>query len=260
MSLKRLFPLLLLLALSITLMTYQSNKGMIAPFRHLSNPLISLNNIFNSFLDTIKEPFRKISLRDEENRRLKEEINMLLSEQQKYRDTFLENQRLREILSLKEKEKRYVTAARVISKGWDLWSNTIIIDKGKNAGILKNMAVITPQGLIGKISHINDNNAYVLLAADINFSAAVKIQETRRDAILSGSGSGHCILKYIPQGETLKEGSVVVTSGLDDLFPQEIPVGYISAILKKTAGVFQTVEVKPFQDLTKIDEVIVVRR
>ncbi len=260
MSLRRLLPLFLLLALSSTLMTYQSNRGVITPLNFLSVPLNRLNEAIHSAASSVKEPFRKIMLRDEENKKLREEINRLHLEREKSRDVLFENQRLREILSLKEKENRYVATARIISKGIDRWSNILVISKGKRDGITKDMAVITPLGLVGKISMVNDYYASVLLITDINFSAAVRIQETRKEAILSGTGTGRCILKYVPDEEAVKEGEVIITSGFDDLFPQELIIGYVSRVSKKGAGIFQQIEVAPSQDPTKLDEVMIIRR
>jgi rod shape-determining protein MreC len=260
MYFRRLFPLLLLVLLSFTLMTYQTHKGAISPFRLLGTAIDHMNFLYTSVSSYMKEPFRRLAVRDEENRRLREEIKKLVVERQKYRDLFYENQRLREILSLKEKELRYVAAARVISKGMDRWSNTAVIDKGSRDGISKNMAAVTPAGLAGKVSHVSDAFSQVLLLTDINFSAAVKIQETRKDAILSGTGLGICILKYITQEETVRENHVIVTSGFDDFFPQEIPVGYVSKVSQRESGVFQHIEVRPFQDVTKLDEVVILKR
>lgn len=260
MSLRRLFPLLLLIAFSVTLMMYQSNKGIIAPFSFLNNTVNKLNIVFNSLSASLKAPFNKMRLRDEDNVRLRNEMDRLLLEQQKHHAVVFENQRLREILLIKENEKKYVATAKVISKGWDPWSSTLIINKGTTAGVSKDMAVITPKGLVGKVTYAADDTAYVLLITDANFSAAVKIEDTRRDAILSGNGSKYCILKYVPHEEDIKEGYTVATSGFDDFFPQDIPVGYVYVLTKKGEGVFKKIEVMPFQDLTKLDEVIVVRR
>ncbi|HWR59571.1 MAG TPA: rod shape-determining protein MreC [Thermodesulfovibrionales bacterium] len=260
MSSRRLLPFFLLLVLSLTFMTYQSNKGTIAPFRFFSDPLNRLNGMIHSLFVSIKEPFRKITLRDEENRRLREEILKLRMEQQRYREVFYENQRLREITSLKERERRYVTTARIISRGLDPWSNVVVIEKGRRDGVFKDMAAITPLGLVGKVSAEGDNYSQVLFVTDISFSAAVKLQETRKEAILSGTGSAHCILKYVPDEDSIKQGDIVITSGFDDLFPQELVVGYVSKVDKKGASIFQRVEVMPSQDLTRLDEVIIVRR
>lgn len=260
MSIRRFVPLFLLLVLSLTLMTYQSNKGIIAPFGFTGTFLASLNELVHSLSTSVKEPFRKVMLKDAENAQLRSEISKLTMEQQKYRDIFFENRRLREILALREKERRYITTARIISKGLDRWSNAVVIEKGKRDGVAKDMAAITPSGLVGKVSMAADAYAQVLLINDINSSASVRVQETRREAVLAGTGGRRCILKYIPFEEEIKEGEVVVTSGFDDLFPAEVPVGYISRVTKKGTSIFQEVEVTPFQDLTKLDEVIIVRR
>lgn len=260
MSIRRLFPLFLLVVVALTLMTYQSNKGRIAPLRFVGDFLNYLNEVVHSVSTAVGDPFRKIALRDEDNRRLRAVMNKMLLDQQKYRDLFFENIRLREILALREKEKRYVASARIISRGLDRWSNTVVIEKGKRDGVAKDMAVITPAGLVGKVSSVADNYASVLLMTDINFSASVKIQETRREAVLSGTGAGRCILKYVPHEVVIKEGEVVVTSGFDDLFPQEVPVGYVSRVLKKGSSIFQEIEITPFQDLARLDEIVIVRR
>ncbi len=260
MSIRRFLPLFLLLVLSLTLMTYQSNKGIFAPVRFLSNPLNHLNGAIHLFSGSVKEYFGRFTVRDKENHALREEIKRLLLEQQRYREVFFENRRLKELLSLKENEKRYIATARIISRGFDLWSNTFTIEKGRNSGIKKDMAVISPFGLIGKVSMVDDDYAYVLLITDVNFSTAVKIQETRKEAILSGTGTGRCILKYVPEEDTIKEGEIVVTSGFDDIFPKEVMIGFISKVSRKGTSIFQDVEVTPFQDVTRLDEVIIISR
>ncbi len=122
------------------------------------------------------------------------------------------------------------------------------------------MTVITPLGLAGKIIRVSDSYATMLWVSDINFSAAVRIQENRREAVLSGTGSRLCVLKYMPYEEKVKQGDVVMTSGFDSFFPPGIPVGYVSKIdIQGIGGNFQYVEVTPFQDSAKLEEVIIVR-
>lgn len=258
---RRFLLLFIFIFLCLIALSYQINKGKdLRVFRFLSSPLNTLNNLTTGIIRTIKEPFRIILLRDRDLRRLEAEIKKLLLERQQYREIFLENQRLREILSLKEREKGYVTAARVISKGLDPFSDTMVINKGKLDGIAKDMAVITPKGLVGKIAGVSDRYSTVLLLSDTSFSAAIKIQDTRKDAIVSGNGYKGCILKYIGYEDVVKEGDTIITSGFDDLFPEGIPVGYVSKVSKKESGFFQAIEVKPFQNLTALDEVTVVKR
>lgn len=257
---KRPLLFLSLIIVSFILMAYQTNKRVFNPLRLLSYPVNVINNTIHSINSSIKESLKKIRLRDEENMRLKEELNRLLMEHQKYKETVLENVRLREMLSLKEKEKRFVAAARVIARGNDRWANTLVIDKGTHDGIEKDMAVVTPRGLVGKILSCSDSYSYILLINDLNFSAAVRLQESRTEGIISGTGSKTCILKYVPHEYEVKENETVLTSGLDSLFPAGIPIGSVIRITKKGAGLFQNIEVTPFQDSTKLEEVIIVRR
>jgi rod shape-determining protein MreC len=112
---------------------------------------------------------------------------------------------------------------------------------------------------VGKIVAVSASSSSLLLLTDLNFSVAVRLQESRREGILSGTGLRKCQLKYIPQEEVVKLGVAVITSGLDSLFPEGIPVGYISKVNKKGTALFQDIEVTPFADDTKVEEVAIIR-
>lgn len=258
MSKKKLL-LFLFIILSLGLMTYQSKSKHFLPFQFLNNPLTRFHAVVSSLKDSAKAPFKRMLLREEENLRLKAELDKLLREKQKYQEAFLENRRLKELLSLKEKEHRYVTAARVIARGADQWSNTFVLDKGLSDGVRKDMTAITTKGLVGKISEVSNSYSYLLLLTDINFSAAVRLQEGRREGIVSGTGL-KCQLKYIPYEEEVKKGDVLITSGLDSLFPKGIPVGYVSKVDKKGSGLFQNIEVTPLENNRTIEEMAIITR
>jgi len=257
---KKKLLLFLFIILSLGLMTYQSKKEHLMPLRFLNDALTSLHIVVNSIRDAATSPFKRMFIREEENTRLKAELRRFLEEQQKYQEILLENRRLRDLLSLKEREQRYVIAARVISRGTDQWSNTFILDKGYVDGVTKDMSAVTPNGLVGKIVAVSTTSSSLLLLTDLNFSAAVRLEESRREGILSGTGLRKCQLKYIPQEEVVKIGVAVITSGLDSLFPEGIPAGYISKVDKKGTGLFQDIEVTPSADNTKVEEVAIIRR
>ena len=199
-------------------------------------------------------------LREEENTRLKAELSGLLKEQQSGGKRFSKTRRLRELLSLKEKERGYVTTARVIARSMEQWSNTVVLDKGLSDGIEKDMIAVTDKGLVGKISGVSQSYSYLLLLSDINFSAAARLQNSRTEGVISGTGFRKCQLKYVPYEEEVKKGDIVITSGLDLLFPPGIPIGYVSKVNKKDIGMFQDIEVIPFADDAKIEFVAIIRR
>lgn len=252
--------LFLFIILTLVLMTYQSKSKHLLPFHFLNNPITKFHDVLSSLKDYLKSPFKKMLLREEENIRLKAEIDRLLIERQRYEEVILENKRLKELLSLKEKISNYVTTARIIARGPDQWSNTFVLDKGLSSGIKKDMTAITSRGLVGKISEVSDSYSHLLLLTDINFSVAVRFQESRLEGIVSGTGLRKCQLKYIPYDEEVKRGDILITSGLDSLFPERIPVGYVSKFDKAGSGLFQNIEVTPFVDTRRIEEVVIITR
>lgn len=249
-----------LVVITFVLMTFQSKKGRVASEGFLDKLLNSSHMASKSVTDAVTRPFARMALREEENIRLKKSVEALLLEREKYQETLLENKRLRELLKLRETQKNHITSARVIARGIDHWANTFIIDKGTKDGVAKDMSAVTPKGLAGKVFKVSDSYSYLLSLTDINFSAAVRLQGSRREGVLSGTGARKCSLKYIPYEDEIKPGDVVVTSGLDMLFPPGIQVGYVSKVDSTgRGGSFQYVEVVPFQDDTRLEEVIIVR-
>lgn len=252
--------LLLFVVIALGVMTYQSNRPPFLPLKFLTGALNVFYGAKESVQEFISSPFRRMFLREEENIRLKTELSQLRREQQAWQEAFRENEKLRAVLALKAQAHHYVTAARVAARGTDQWSNTFILDKGMNEGIKKDMVAVTDKGLVGKIAEVTTSFAYLLLVTDINFSAAARLQDSRTEGVLSGTGFRTCQLKYIPYDEDVKQGAVIVTSGLDSLFPAGIPLGYISKVSKKESGIFQYIEVVPFVNNANTEIVAIVRR
>ena len=252
--------LLLFIIVSLSLMTYQSNRKYFLPFESLSNVLNIFHEIKISLKDSLTSPFKRMILREQENKRLKEELSELQKEQQKWQETFLENKKLRDILALKETKPGYVTAARVIARTVEQWSNTFILDKGLSDGIAKDMIAVTDKGLVGKISAVSGSYSHLLLLSDINFSAAARVQASRAEGIISGTGFRKCRLNYMPYEEEVKKGDIIITSGLDLLFPPGIPIGFVSQVNKKNIGIFQEIAVIPFTDNSKIEIVAIIKK
>jgi rod shape-determining protein MreC len=259
MSRKRLL-LLVFIITALSLMTYQSNRYHLLPFKFLDGVFTRFHDMKSSLKESITSPFRRMLLREEENRRLKGEITRLLQEQQLCLEVTLENKSFRKLLALRENERRYVTSAKVIARSADQWSNTIVINKGISDGIAKDMTAITDKGLAGKIIHASGSYAHLLLLTDIHFSASARLQQSRSEGVITGTGFRKCWLRYIPHEEQIKDGDVVITSGLDLLFPEGIPIGYVSKVGKTGSGFFQDIEVTPYIEDNKIEFVTVIRK
>jgi rod shape-determining protein MreC len=257
---RKMFFFLVVVVFSFVLMTYQSRKGHTLSVGFTGNLLNSIDAATESVTDAIKRPFRMIALRDAENTALKKRVRELLLEREKYREAMLENKRLRELLGLKERHRDYVATARVIARGIDNWAHTFLLDKGSADGIAKDMTAITPRGLAGKIASVTGSYSRLLLLNDINFSTSVRLQDSRREGVLSGTGTRRCVLKYVSFDEPVKAGEIVITSGLDMLFPAGIPIGYVSKVGGRAGeSNFQYIEVQPFQDSAEMEEVTIVK-
>ncbi|MEJ2254664.1 MAG: rod shape-determining protein MreC [Nitrospirota bacterium] len=187
-------------------------------------------------------------------------MEALTLKEQRLSEVLAENRRLRALLDLKDLAPGFVAAAQVVSRGNDRWSNTFIINKGGQSGVRGNMAVITPAGLLGKVQETQGDYARVLLIDDTRFRAAVRIEGTRSEAVLAGAGIRRCVLKYLDIDTPVKEGDVIVTSGLDAMFPPGIKVGEVKSVTTNTKELFHRVVVTPFVDTRRVEEVVVVKR
>jgi rod shape-determining protein MreC len=246
--------------IAFALMTYQSKKDHARSGNFIDLLLDNSDAAVHYLGEAVSAPFRKFTLREEENERLKRQVDELLTERQKYREVLLENERLRGLLELRKEKQTFVAAAEVVGRGVDRWSHILVIDKGRKEGVQKDMAAVTPMGLAGKILNVSGSYADLLPLTDINFSAAVRLEESRREGVLSGTGGSVCMLRYVPHDEDVKVGEVVVTSGLDRMFPPGIPAGYVSKVDREgRSGMFQYIEVTPFQDEAKLEEVAIVK-
>ena len=222
----------------------------------LSYPYDTLSSIISSLSDGISGVINAA----EENNRLKAELQTTLAERQRYGEIVKENQRLHELLSLKQQVQGGGIAAHVVGRGYDKFINTLVIDKGSNDGINKDMPAITSQGLAGKVYTVRKDYSDIMLLRDPNFSVAVRLQESRHEGVVTGTGQRYCILKYVPTENPVKEGEIVLTSGLDGIFPEGLPLGRVTKVLTEGVEFFQYIEVVPFQASGKIEEVLVVGR
>ena len=236
---------------SFFLISYQFKGHLIIPKIHLC-PLISPWHSMQKF-------FNDIFYIREENIKLKEKLYNLILQNQSQISLIEENQRLKNLLELKKNRVDVVTIAEVVARGSNKFLNTVWINKGTNDGVKENMPVITFNGLTGKVVYTTGNYSEILLITDPNFSVAVRIERTRVEGVMTGAGTNKAILKYIPHDEEVLVGDRIITSGLDNLFPEGINVGVVKKIDKKRGG-FQYIEVIPYQSDIKVEEVAVIKK
>jgi rod shape-determining protein MreC len=195
----------------------------------------------------------------DENRRLKQEMDWLRGEINQLREAGSATQRLTSLLQFKEQALPAMVAAQVIGRDSSNRYRSVILNKGESDGIQKDMGVITPAGVVGRVVKTTGATAVVLLLTDPNNAIAGLIQRTRDEGIVEGIPQGRAKLKYIPMLSALKEGDRVVTSGLVGGFPRGLAIGTITAIDREEGALFQTAELAPEVDLNRVEEVLVIQ-
>jgi len=258
--------LILVLLLSFLLLTYQvrfSQERASFPKKLVMTivaPLLRAIQNSSAFFTSLWAGYVNLRHVQQENRTLKEEVTRLRKEEMFLLETQRENERLHQILQLREDISLPTIAARVIGKDPSNWFRSILIDKGFREGIKKNAAVLSPKGLVGRVIEVMEGTSRVQLITDPNCAVGALVQAGRVGGLVVGEVGPFCRLKFLPQGAEIQVGDSVLTSGLSGLSPKGIPIGTVSAVHKKENALFQEAEVLPRVDLSSIEEVLVIAK
>ncbi len=254
------YPIILLVFVvaSLLLMTYQVRSGRLShpAFGLLSPVFRAINVVLNGIQETWDDYFALVET-EAENRELRLRVEKFDMERNRFREILAENSRLHKLLELKGNSSCSMTAAAVIAGNSADWSHTLTIDKGLKDGIAVNMAVIGAHGLAGRIYAVSQESAKVLLITDFKSSVAVRFQTSREEAIMDGAGES-CKLKYVHKDSFIQPGERIITSGLDGIFPEGIPVGIVQKVKQLDYGIFQEVTLMPSERLNSLEEVLVI--
>ena len=192
----------------------------------------------------------------DENERLKRDNDALRMQIAAHSEAVLEAQRIRALADLQDSGFGKSVIARVIGRD-PARSQTITIDKGLAHGLKPDAAVITANGIVGRVIHSSNFFSIVQLIVDGQSAVGVMLQSSRRQGILKGTGGRDLDLDYIDDDNELKEGDVFLTSGDDRVYPKGLPVGTIISIGQRRAGaLFKSVQVRPSADLGRLEEVL----
>lgn len=134
----------------------------------------------------------------------------------------------------------------------------LIIDAGEAQGVKKDMPVIVPRGLVGRVHSAGPNWAKVLLITDPRSSVSVLIQTSRATGQVQGQVSGDLVMKYISQEESVNEDEIVLTSGLGGNFPKKLVIGQVVAVQQRDSDLFQQATVRPTVDFDRLEMVLVI--
>jgi rod shape-determining protein MreC len=197
-----------------------------------------------------------------ENRNLKAQIEQMRIEQVRISQDADQARRLQALLGFKEQFISQTMAAQVIGGSGSESSLSVFIDKGYNDGIRPDMAVITADGIVGKVLRADPANRHVsqvLLINDQSSGVGAILDKTRLQGILKGTPAGEVVLEKVMSDETVSAGEIVLTSGGDNIFPKGLVIGKVTKVAPGS-DLFLNIHVTPSADLSKLEEVLVVTK
>lgn len=223
--------------------------GAVSPFERAGS------YVFGSFRDTWRNYFALRGTK-KDNDDLRRENDALKLRMAQLEGKAAEAERLAALLHFRQSQADVpMVAARVIGGGPSNASFTIALDRGEHDGIRKDMGVITPDGVVGKIIETYPNTSQVLLLTDKESGVGAKLADSGIQSPVGGLGEPILAMKYFPNDDDVSVGAHVVTSGMDRIFPRDLPVGTITEI--KPGNPFKQIRVKPAANLEKLEEVLV---
>lgn len=198
------------------------------------------------------------SLRSE-NAALKNQVSLLQSELLEARQQLTETDILYALLDYAraKPENKYV-AASVIGRDPSPFVKYIIINHGSDDGILKGMPVVTQQGLVGTVDAVTASAARVQLVTDPGSVINIRLEEAKTDAQVTGTVTGEVMLEMVNPGVELREGDLILTSGLGGVYPSDILIGQVLSTIQEENALFQGATVQPVVDFVNLRAVLII--
>lgn len=194
----------------------------------------------------------------EQNETLRRQIGRLRIEEVRLREDAAQARRLQTLFDFRSQFITGTLPAQVIGSSGSRVSRVIYLDKGSGDGVEKDMAVITPNGIVGKVLQAMPTSSQVLLINDQSSGVGAILEHSRLHGVIKGTADGDVVLQYIMEGEPVQVGETVLTSGGDLIFPKGLPIGVVERIDSDAAGVFHNIRLRPAADLNRLEEVLVV--
>ena len=178
-----------------------------------------------------------------DNRRLQADLDRLKMENQFLKTEISTADRAKALVAFQQRTQSRTIAARVIAAGAGASSKVVFVDRGSGSGVEKGMAVVTPDGIVGKVIAAYPTASEVMLVTDPEFAAGVVSQKNRVVGTLKGQGQSTCKVDYVPSEEKVEVGEAFFTSGDDRIFPKGFPVGVVRVV--RASSPYQEVLVEP---------------
>ncbi|NOX32936.1 MAG: rod shape-determining protein MreC [Deltaproteobacteria bacterium] len=252
----------LFIAINFTVITMSSRESL--PVSGIERITISLiSPIQKSVTRTIRftrniwDTYFISVLAVKENIELKRQLGKAIEIKNRYEELELENTRLKKFVNFTDSVSDTYIAAQIIARDPSPWFKTIMIDKGAGDGLVKGSPVVVSEGIVGQIIKVAKKYSRVLLITDQNSAVDALVQNSRVRGIVKGNNQDNCSFVYALRKDNVKEGEMIVSSGLDQVFPKGLKIGRILKVTKVHSQLFQDITIETSVDFDKIEEVLV---
>ncbi len=212
---------------------------------------LNVRNLWSAYMELVDTK--------QENRELLAENQRLKLEQAGLKEDAREGERLQELLAFKQHYVDTTVPAQVVGTSGTDHGHVLYIDKGSDDGIQLDMAVITPDGIVGRVRSVSAGTSQVLAINDPTSAAGALLEETRTRGIVRGDGVGHTQIVNLMPDSRIKPGQTVLTSGGDQVFPRGLPIGTVDRIVvDQDNAPLVDVILKPAANLGQLEEVLVI--
>ena len=226
----------------------------------IQSPVLALSD---ATLGGIKQAWKDyvwLSGARNENRQLKETVSRLSFLNRSYEEARLENERLRRLVAISESINSdadfSIIGARVSARTPEFLANILYVDRGSKHGVYANAPVISGNGIVGRVLLVSELHSQVQLITNPDASIGAMLSESRTPGILTGTGDELLTMNYISNILPVKVGEVVLSSGLDGIFPKGIMIGEV-VVSERGNDIFREIKVKPAIDLIRLEEVAI---
>jgi rod shape-determining protein MreC len=216
--------------------------------RGVSTALSSVRNVWSGYVG-----LRQVKRENDELKRRLATAEITLQQQSALADRA---RGLARLLELRERLTLKTVAAEIIGAGTPDF-RTLTIDKGTRDGLRSDMAVIAPAGIAGRIVIPSTRSAKVQLLVDLNAAAGAIVERTRAQGIVVGAGGDQLRMDYVSDVADVVVGDVVVSSGIDGIYPKGFVIGRVESI-ERSGGAYRRIMVRPAVDFSSLEEVLVV--
>jgi rod shape-determining protein MreC len=191
---------------------------------------------------------------------IKKQLGEALEIRNRYEELELENIRLKKFVNFTSQAPNAYIAARVIARDPSPWFQTVMIDKGMEDGLKKGSPAMVSEGIVGQVVEVSGKYSRILLITDRNSAVDAFVQNSRVRGIVKGNNEDNCSFVYTLRKDDVREEEIIVTSGLDQVFPKGLMIGRVLSVTKDQSHLFQDVSIETSVDFEKIEEVLALKK